>query len=323
MIDCPPPEESYNGNWYVLLAGLPKPDEVLALGPGVSLVPLRTQLSVFDLAAVGASGFRAWAILEPFTHACACEIESSVDAAVLPGYDALNRAWLASALLVLRGFSRHMAVACSSYSWNLVAGHQERTAPAFREQLREEGVEAAVYAPAEERSLPQFHGGALDFHLRMLATGDPGNRSLGSEEASWIYQHFEAFNRLASDSSAFRLALEAATDWRFAKEPRMAIARLWAGIEALFGVNSELVFRPSLLCAAILEPRGKGRQAKFSDVKKLYGLRSKAVHGEAMEEKTVDEAMSRSFQLLSELLLATIERGHVLGAEDFDEAIFC
>jgi hypothetical protein len=33
-------------------------------------------------------------------------------------------------------------------------------------------------------------------------------------------------------------------------------------------------------------------------------------------------AMNESHRLLSELLLLTIERGHVLGAGDFDDALF-
>jgi hypothetical protein len=46
-------------------------------------------LSVFDLAAAGAVGFREWAMLEPLAAACTSGIESAADAATLPGYDAL------------------------------------------------------------------------------------------------------------------------------------------------------------------------------------------------------------------------------------------
>lgn len=306
----------------MLLAGTPAPESVLTLAPGVSLVPLETRLTAFDLAAAGAAGFRGWALVEPIAAACSCEIESSADGAVLPGYDALNRAWLATALLVLRGFTGQMAVACSAYSWSVIAGHQERTAPLFREQLREEGAEAAVYRPRDERNLPPFKGNLLDFHLRLLQVEQEGDHSL-EDEAHWIYEHFEAFNRLASESQAFRLALEAATDWRFAKEQRIAIGRLWAGIEALFGISSELVYRISLLSASLLEPRGMDRKLRFEGIKRLYSLRSKAVHGEAMKAEAVAEALAGSFELLRALLLLTVETGHVLGPDDFDQAVFC
>jgi len=90
----------------------------------------------------------------------------------------------------------------------------------------------------------------------------------------------------------------------------------------VFGVTSELVYRISILCASLLEERGKPRKARFEAVKKLYGLRSKAVHGEPLSQDQLIAAMNDSNRLLSELLLLTIERGRVLGADDFDDALF-
>src|SRR5215813_15562604 len=141
---------AHEGNWHVLMMGLPRPDKALTLAPGLTLVPLDSPLSVFDLAAAGAVGFREWAMLEPLAHSCTCEIETAKDSDVRPGYDTLNRAWLASALLVLRGFSRHLGIACSSYSWSLIAGHQKRSAKAFQEQVIGEGIDAAIYRPKSD-----------------------------------------------------------------------------------------------------------------------------------------------------------------------------
>jgi hypothetical protein len=45
--------------------GLPRLEAPLTLAPGLTLVPLDSSLSVFDLAAAGAVGFREWAMLEP------------------------------------------------------------------------------------------------------------------------------------------------------------------------------------------------------------------------------------------------------------------
>jgi hypothetical protein len=246
--------------------------------------------------------------------------EIAKDSDVVPGYDTLNRAWLASALLVLRGFSRHLGVACSSYSWNKIAGHQERTSHVFREQLKAEGVDAAVYE--SRRDLPPFQGSLLDFHTKLLIDRDSRNGSVTEEDATWIHTHFNTFNQLAGESEAFRLALEAAIDWRYSKEPRLAVGRLWSRIEAVFGISSELVYRISILCASLLEERGERRKARFQAVKKLYGLRSKAVHGEALKQEQLVSAMSDSYRLLRELLLLTIEKGRVLTADDFDDALF-
>lgn len=314
------PREPYDGNWFVLVAGLPRPTTTLTLAPGISLRPLEEPLSVFDLASAGAVGFRSWAVLEPLAPGCFCEIESENDATTLPGYDTLNRAWLASALLVLRGFTRHLGVACSCYSWNIVAGHQERTSHLFKQQRRLEGPDAPVYR--SKRDLPRFQGNLLDYHLTLLTNKDERPGEVSAEDAGWIHEHFAVFNKLAAESEPFRFALEAAIDWRFAKDARSAVARLWSGIEAIFGTKSELVYRISLLSACLLAERGDTRKAKFEAVKRLYGLRSKAVHGEQLTDEKIGLALNDSYHLLADLLLLSIENGHVLGQEDFDQAVF-
>jgi Apea-like HEPN len=320
MSELGPSPEGHDGNWYVLISGLPRPATALTLAPGVSLRPLEQPLSIFDLASAGAVGFRGWAVLEPVAPGCCSEIESAKDAAILPGYDALNRAWLASALLVLRGFTRHLCVACSSYSWNIVAGHQERTSNVFQQQLREEGPDAAIYK--SKRDLPRFQGNLLDFHLTLLTNKDARTGEVSVEDATWIQEHFDVFNNLAAESQPFRFALEAAIDWRFAKDARSAVARLWSGIEAIFGITSELVYRISLLSACLLAERGDTRKSKFEEVKKLYGLRSKVVHGEQLADEKIASALNDSYHLLASLLLLAINRGHVLDQEDFDQAVF-
>lgn len=311
--------ESPGGNWYVLLFGLPRPKSVLTLAPGVSLVPLSDPLSVFDLAAAGGAGFREWAMLEPLAGGCTCEIESAKDSEVVPGYDTLNRAWLASSLLVLRGFTGHFGVACSSYSWSQVAGHQAKASPAFRQQLEEEGIEAAIHKPWQ--ALAPFRGNLLEHHTGLLLDRETRTDAVSETDAAWIAEHFAVFNRLASDDEAFRLALESTIDWRYAKEPRLAVGRIWGGIEAIFGIKSELVYRVSALCAALLEERGQARIDRFKATKALYSLRSKAVHGAPLTDEQVASAVNDSFRLLRELLLLTIEKGRSLTEADFEQAL--
>jgi hypothetical protein len=170
--------------------------------------------------------------------------------------------------------------------------------------------------------LPPFRGRILDFHLRVFTGGSSRQDTVNQADAEWILSHFDSFNRLASESSAFRLALEAAIDWRFFEEPPAAVGRLWSGIEAIFGISSELVYRISTLSASLLEPRGATRKHRFKEVKDLYALRSKAVHGEPLSSKQLAQAMTGSFKLLQDLLLLSIERGHALDSDDFDKAVF-
>ena len=309
-----------DGNWYILLAGLPRFQTSAVLAPGLGLRPLESPPSVFDLAAAGAVGFRGWAALEQFASACTAEIESAKDASITPGYDTLNRAWLATGLMVLRGFTKLWGVACSGYSWNLIAGHQASHSEHFKKQAQEEGIDKAVFQP--KHSLAPFHGNLLDYHLTCFIDAGCRHDAPNEADAEWIRTHFDTFNRLASENEAFRFALEAAIDWRFAKEPRSAVARLWGGIEALFGINSELVYRISLYSACLLAERGEARKRKFVEVTRLYGLRSKVVHGEKLAQEKISQAMSDSFHLLRGLLLVAVERGKPTTPADVDDAIF-
>ena len=315
------PSNRSDGNWYVLAAGLPSPTKPLVLAPGLSVRPLSSELTVFDLAAAGGVGFREWATLEPFVTECTCEIESAEDSDTSPGDDTLNRAWLASALLVLRGFSQHVCLACSSYSWSTIAGHQARTSDVFRQQLIREGVEAAVYR--SERHLPPFHGNLLDHHLQTLSVGGSRQDPVNEADAEWCQTHFATFNTLAAESDRFRFALEGAMDWRYAIDLRSAIARIWSAIEGIFGSDAGSSYRMSLFAASLLEPRGEARKTRFASVGGLYRVRSKAVHGEHILEDNLKRATRESISLLQELILLTIEKGHVLGRDDFDAAVFC
>jgi hypothetical protein len=316
-----PDPDSKPEAWHVLVCGLPILGDSLELGESLTIWRLVHPLSVFDLAAVGAVGFREWAVLEPLAAAATAEIVSPLAAARLPGYDALNKCWLVSALLVIRGFAKHFCPAVSGYSWNLIAGHQSQTAASFRSQLAEEGVEKAVFEP--RKALPKFSGGLLDYHLSMLVPRDLKDLPLDSGEGQWISAHLEKFNQLAASDERFRFALEASVDWRYAKDLRAAISRLWAGIESLFGLSAELVYRISLFGSVGLAVRGEERLQAFRRIKASYGIRSKAVHGEPLSDDKLMSGMHDAFDILRSLLLHCVVRGGVPTEDDLYRELLC
>ena len=185
-----------------------------------------------------------------------------------------------SALLVLRGFSRHLGIACSTYSWSLIASHQERSAPAFREQIVGEGIDAAIFRPKQD--LPPFKGNVLDFHSRFLVAGDARVDPVSSDDAAWIAKRFETFNRLAAESEPFRLALEAAIDWRFTKEPRLAAKSKKAAAKPAAKKPKDLIARAVL--EALAKKGGKARyvgtREKFENhLVNVLSVRSEDRHG--------------------------------------------
>ena len=51
-------------------------------------------------------------------------------------------------------------------------------------------------------------------------------------------------------------------------------------------------------------------------------MRSKAVHGAQLTDERIALALNDSYHLLADLLLLSIDTGHVLVQEDFDKAVF-
>jgi hypothetical protein len=156
----------------------------------------------------------------------------------------------------------------------------------------------------------------LDYHLRLLCVSRSQSGAPTKEDTNWVRAHFDVFNKLAAADDAFRFALEAALDWRFATDSKAAVARLWAGIEGLFGIKSELVFRLSMVAASLLEPRGPSRLRRFISIKKLYSARSKIVHGSNVKGEYVQNALDGSYALLRDLLLVVIDRGRTLSEKE-------
>ena len=300
---------------YVLVVGLTMEESEYDLGESVLIRRLEKPLTVFDLAAAGTAGFKEWALLEPMVQSATIEIVSSESEAKKPGFDALNKCWLASALMVLRGLNRHICPAVSRYSWNTIAGFQLRNADSFKQQMREEGPKSAVYNP--RKKLPPFEGNLLDYHLKKLVTVKNKDQVLDSNEVKWIQKNIKIFNNLAAKSEKFNFGLQAAVDWRYSKDARTAISRLWSGIESILGINQELSFRISLFSSAIMSERGQERVAMYKDIKSLYDLRSKAVHGTHIKEEALLKGVGGSYELLRKLLLDAVSNGSIRTADEW------
>ncbi len=106
-----------------------------------------------------------------------------------------------------------------------------------------------------------------NYHLRGLSVEDP--RVISDGEADWIEKHFENARNLLSNIS-FENAVHALASYNWHSLARAQLALLWSGIEGLFEVDSELVFRVSLYAARFLEPENEiNRKQTFEDVKRL------------------------------------------------------
>lgn len=292
----------HDGNWNVLIFGLDLADPAMSLGSGLAVRELKGRLNLFGVMALAAAGFREAGAIEPFLPYCFCELESAKDAEVVPGPEALGRAWLVIALLVLRGHKLAIGIAASAYSWSL----------AFTDGT----------GPVKIPTLPEFRGSLLDLHLKTPCLRDQKIKKLTKEDAEWIAASLSSVSDIFERSEKFRFALQAAVDWRYSVDERTALARIWSGIEAYFGVASELSYRLSLFSACLLEPRGLQRKRRFHEIRKLYDLRSKSVHGESVDRTKLQLAVQDSFALLSDLLIKSIATGRDIQPADVEDAVF-
>ncbi len=292
--------------YYILIYGLELCKDEIQLADGVKLRKLDQALTVNDLAHAGAVGFSSWPVLGAFAGECRAELEISAENARKMECLTPHRENYISQILNLRGFSSHICLASSAYSWNRIAGHNGR-------------LESGKANPSGK--LSKFTGVLLNHPMNLIL---PGN-SLGcldEEDAEWISQNLPAFCKLADESEKFKYAVDASIDWRYLKTTRAAVARIWSGIESLFGMRMELGMRLSILSASILAPRGEERHKKYKAIKRLYSKRSKAVHGDKISDQDLLKTTADSFELLRQLLLFILKRRRMFTDDDVERAMF-
>lgn len=137
-----------------------------------------------------------------------------------------------------------------------------------------------------------------NYHLRGLSDSV---FFLDENDNEWINQYFYTAVRLL-ENQKFQNAVHCLATYRWHSVPRVRLALLWSGIEGLFDVDTEIVFRLSLYIAKFLEPNNtEEMKTVFSEVKKLYKYRSSAVHGSKMKGG-VKEIITNSAQLLRNIL---------------------
>lgn len=141
-------------------------------------------------------------------------------------------------------------------------------------------------------------------------------------DVNWVSSNIVKFANLL-ETPKFRLASDSLTMSHFSHNTRMLAATIWAGIEALFEIQSELRFRLAVVIASILEPRGESRKAMYKTVKKLYDVRSKAVHGSPLSDDKIREHIIEARMLLSRLLCHFIETKTLVTEAYIEDMIFC
>jgi Apea-like HEPN len=158
--------------------------------------------------------------------------------------------------------------------------------------------------PASEFG-PQSHLEVTNYHLRGLSRDDP--HKITEEEADWLARNM-SYARSLLDQPSFQTSVHRLASFRWHSLPRVRLAILWAGIEGLFGVDSEITFRLSLYIARYLFPDDAAKRLEtFNTIKRLYKQRSAAVHGSRIKGD-VAISVAKSATILQRLVRQCVEK---------------
>ena len=138
---------------------------------------------------------------------------------------------------------------------------------------------------------------------------------LTEEDLKWIESFYSTAYKLL-DKDPFMTAVHAMASYKWHSMPRVQLAILWSGIEALFEASSEISFRISLYIANFLAGED-ALEAKelFEKTKRLYSSRSAAVHGGRIKGD-MDGRVLESAALLNRIIRQCAELGALPNTQD-------
>lgn len=123
---------------------------------------------------------------------------------------------------------------------------------------------------------------------------------VSEEDEEWLAKNYGAAYALL-DNDCFQTAVHSMASYRWHSVPRVQLAVLWSGIESLFNINTEVSFRISLYIAHFLGENNAQAKLIFNQVRKMYSLRSSAVHGNKTKDN-LENAVIESADLLNQIL---------------------
>ncbi|WDI32846.1 HEPN domain-containing protein [Hyphococcus flavus] len=187
-------------------------------------------------------------------------------------------------------------------------------------------VEVPIYIPfvlnTSWSSLPAFRNREIEVKLTDSGYEDPISFTGGeitAEVATFVDSKIATIRALLQNNK-FQIAVDAYEACLKLGNKKIAIATAWTGIEAIFGISSELKFRTALYAASELA-EANDPYITFLDTKALYDLRSKVVHGSSIKEKDLNDAYGKSLGLLLTLLRVVVRRGNLRDISEIEKSI--
>ncbi len=134
----------------------------------------------------------------------------------------------------------------------------------------------------------------------------------------WATAHFDTFHALLGENR-FQNAVRCYGNAHYLFDDDAKIMLLWAGIEGLLDVDSELRRRIALHAAILLDGTPAEKALYFERVKKGYDVRSRVVHGSSAKPEMLQQGSALAGEVLLTLLRKCVELGRVPSGAELDE----
>lgn len=174
------------------------------------------------------------------------------------------------------------------------------------------GLSAGAHV-VEARPPAFFLPATLTKAIRMGRTGVSSAVELGPPvelpDVGLVRERFAVLD--GSDDATLRFAVRRFNDADERARAEDVIVDCWSALEALFagGATSEITYRLSLRAANVLRTTTDERVELFRRIKRLYGTRSKVVHGGQVTRQRLADDAAESKELLRAAILAWLESG--------------
>lgn len=137
-------------------------------------------------------------------------------------------------------------------------------------------------------------------------------------DLDWATAHFDTFHALLGENR-FQNAVRCYGNAHYLFDDDAKIMLLWAGIEGLLDVDSELRRRIALHAAILLDGTPAEKALYFERVKKGYDVRSRVVHGSSAKPEMLQQGSALAGEVLLTLLRKCVELGRVPSGAELDE----
>jgi hypothetical protein len=137
------------------------------------------------------------------------------------------------------------------------------------------------------------------------------------DQLKWAKSHTAVFSELVA-CPEFNAAMRCYGNSHYLFDLDVRIMLIWAGIEGLLSVDSELSRRLALYAAIMLEGTSEEKAAYLKEVKDAYGIRSRAVHGGKIGSGKLQQGYVAASRILARLLARCVEIGRVPTPAELD-----